>query len=273
VRTAAASLEGDACAVGLDGRVICWGISPWFYLDPGPRATDADAWFPTGVPTLDGIVQLSVGGSTLSDVIAAWVACALRADGRVLCFGTNHLGQLGIGSADDFERPGTWLVPGLDDVRQVAVGGEAVCAIRGDASTWCWGAGIPWAFPGDGALSPSPVEVPALCGARQVDLSVNGCVVKADGSLWCWRGAGNAFSSAPFAWMTGDPSAGPLRIPDLPPIKEVAVGLAHICALDDTGAVWCWGGGPAKGGLWSGSAAGYDGYSVGKPPKRIEGLP
>src|SRR5262245_28146285 len=83
-------------------------------------------------------------------------SCLLGRDGRVRCWGDNALGQLGApggGSSagcygeayeDEIEFPGRCdpeprVVAGLDQVRQLAVGGSHACALRPDDSVWCWG--------------------------------------------------------------------------------------------------------------------------------------
>jgi alpha-tubulin suppressor-like RCC1 family protein len=66
--------------------------------------------------------------------------CALRADGRVACWGRNAGGSLGDGGAEGRSRAA--LVPGLDQVRRLlGLPSRGFCALRADASLWCWGFG------------------------------------------------------------------------------------------------------------------------------------
>ncbi len=55
---------------------------------------------------------------------------------RVECWGANTFGQLGNGTREDSDEP---VLIDLDDVVQVAAGGDHTCALQGDGQVWCWG--------------------------------------------------------------------------------------------------------------------------------------
>jgi alpha-tubulin suppressor-like RCC1 family protein len=63
-------------------------------------------------------------------------ACALVSDGRVACWGSNELGQLG--------RDDAFLVGGvgtaLDGAVDLGASYAITCARRADRTAWCWGA-------------------------------------------------------------------------------------------------------------------------------------
>ena len=85
-------------------------------------------------------------------------ACALRADGRVACWGDNGRGQA--------EAPGGGFTA-------VAAGGDRSCGLRSDATVACWGlyAAVP-----EGAFTAVALDAELSCGLRP------------DGSLTCWLG-------------------------------------------------------------------------------------
>lgn len=96
------------------------------------------------------VIDLAYGGSF----------CALRDDGRVACWGHNASSSLGDGSNDARTTPA--LVPGLDQVRVLqGISPLGFCALRADASLWCWGfaftgtpthptaSATPWRIAGD----------------------------------------------------------------------------------------------------------------------------
>src|SRR2546430_11401960 len=61
--------------------------------------------------------------------------CAIRRDGTLWCWGSNAVGQLGIGSlAPQIEMPaqvtGTWT--------QIATAYSHTCGLQTDRSLWCW---------------------------------------------------------------------------------------------------------------------------------------
>lgn len=71
--------------------------------------------------------------------------CALRTDGSVVCWGSNFLGQLGIGSKDNIgDDPGEMppapvALPA--PARDIAVGGVFTCALLTNGRLYCWGEG------------------------------------------------------------------------------------------------------------------------------------
>jgi alpha-tubulin suppressor-like RCC1 family protein len=69
-------------------------------------------------------------------VIGFNVACVLRTDGTVSCWGSNGFGQVGDGTYGS-TTPTT--VPGLTDILDITAGDEHVCAIKADHTVVCWG--------------------------------------------------------------------------------------------------------------------------------------
>jgi alpha-tubulin suppressor-like RCC1 family protein len=76
-------------------------------------------------------------GSADSIAVAERVACAVG-QGVVSCWGDNDLGQLGRGTTSERSDEAA-PVSGLDNVAQLSVGNDHVCALRTDGSVWCWG--------------------------------------------------------------------------------------------------------------------------------------
>ncbi|HEU5060576.1 MAG TPA: hypothetical protein VFU21_28790 [Kofleriaceae bacterium] len=180
-------------------------LSCWGANDAGQLGTGGtdDAPDPARV---DGSWQRVVGGAEHT--------CAIATGGALQCWGRNRDGQLGLGAPSE-----TQLDPAaVDDDgvwRQGSAGRSASCFLRGDdRSLWCWGR------PKFGAV---PEEVDR---AAHDDVAVGGdsvCAVRShDGRLRC----------ADPGWQT---------IPSAAGWSRVAAGLAHVCAIDRAGALWCWG--------------------------------
>jgi alpha-tubulin suppressor-like RCC1 family protein len=70
--------------------------------------------------------------------------CVLGRDGKVTCFGSNEVGQLGRDDAFLVGDRGSVLAGGfvLDGVTELAGEGTRTCALRGGRELWCWGASI-----------------------------------------------------------------------------------------------------------------------------------
>lgn len=78
--------ESTACAVTTAGALFCWGSNQGSVLGTGDSSA---VWGLVATPSSlvgDGVSQMAIGLAS---------ACALRADGRVLCWSSNGAGQLG----------------------------------------------------------------------------------------------------------------------------------------------------------------------------------
>ncbi|MBX3029237.1 MAG: hypothetical protein KF809_03690 [Chloroflexi bacterium] len=85
----------------------------------------------------DEVKQISAGARHV---------CAVKTNGTVWCWGFNKQGQLGDGTTTTRRRPvrvnlhmGSTRTA-LNNVVQVAAGGNFTCARRTDHTVWCWGA-------------------------------------------------------------------------------------------------------------------------------------
>jgi alpha-tubulin suppressor-like RCC1 family protein len=177
-----AAAPDAACAV-LDGEVVCWGQVGSLF----GRATSADSPSdtPTRIPGLRGVVSLDV---------TAGHACAVRKDGRVVCFGTNRSGELGSGN---YRRGGRRVVQGLSGAKDVAVGGSTesrgghgfACAIAQDDSVFCWGSNRRGQL-GHSGMDRSSVRLHVPVGdAVAVEAGEDfACALGREGAVRCWGG-------------------------------------------------------------------------------------
>jgi alpha-tubulin suppressor-like RCC1 family protein len=172
---------GYACAVTTRADLLCWGLNDVGQLGDG---TNSDSNTPIDVAGLDGrVAQVSAGGGT---------TCAVTTNARLLCWGSNTDGALGIGTTDDSNTPID--VRSLDGrVAGVSVGTADACALlRGTGGVRCWGSnawgqlGIGTDGPGTDSYTPVPVSglVP---GIAQVSVgSMYACALTTAGLVMCW---------------------------------------------------------------------------------------
>ena len=120
----------SACAV-VDGGVWCWGSNSAGRLGVGDLAvkTSSTPLNVAGLPAGSGVVDIAGNSDHY---------CALKADGAVLCWGSNHNGTVGNGATTG-EVPAPVQVQGLPGpASSIAVSGSHSCAAVG-ASFYCWG--------------------------------------------------------------------------------------------------------------------------------------
>jgi alpha-tubulin suppressor-like RCC1 family protein len=223
------------CARTLSGGVQCWGRG-----SVGQLGNNAG----TSSLTPVDVYGLASGVSTLSAGSAH--ACAVKTDGRLMCWGSNQYGELGNGAA------GTYLVkpmfactnttsctPHFSDVAQVSAGTNVTCAVKNDGALYCWGSNIYGRLGlGQGETQHElPQLVTALPNVARVAVGeAHVCALTKAGALYCW-GSNNV-------GQLGDGTKLQRNLPVLvlaQGVSDFAVGSSHTCAVL-SGSVKCWGG-------------------------------
>jgi alpha-tubulin suppressor-like RCC1 family protein len=200
------------CAIKTDGSLWCWGEK----LGPSPVQVQALG---------NAVTQVSVGFAHI---------CAVKNDNTAWCWGWNAYGQLGDGTLYDSDTPIQVSPAHLGQVYQVAAGHDHTCALKNDATIWCFGGNA------SGQLGNETVSTLDFVQAYNQGSSSYAFVMaglydswalQADGSLWEWGAAKemNAVSE-------------PTKVDGLGgPVSAVGVGPDHTCALKADGTLVCWG--------------------------------
>ncbi len=229
--------DGHTCALKENGRLFCWGSNYYGQLgySTGIENPSEDrAVNPGRVGTAEDWAEISAGSSH---------TCARKEDGRLLCWGRNASGELGIGVLDTtnplvrHETPEAVL--GATDWSGVSTGSSMTCGVRGAASLECWGESTLGVLGlGDVAADVSTPQVVATGFAEVSAGSFVACATQSDGSLWCW---GNN-TAGMLAVGTGlDPQTVPAPVGGDDDWLSVAAGGFHVCGIRATGKLFCWG--------------------------------
>ena len=132
-RTVLSVGTSGGCAVLVDGSVACWGRN--HYGELGLDRADDRAHLPGRVGGLAGVVSVGIRNT---------FACALLQSGRVWCWGSNALGELGDETTESraFPAPVHGPSPGLllGGVTSLSVGDDHACAVDAAGVVSCWGA-------------------------------------------------------------------------------------------------------------------------------------
>ena len=180
------------------------------------------------------VIDISMGNSH---------SCALKSNGKVVCWGDNSYGQSSPPSDSN-------------NVQAISAGHIHTCALKSDGKVICWGRD-------NYGQSTPPSD---LNNAQAISAGgFHTCVLKSDGKVVCWGydilgqstppsdlnniqaiSAGNTYSCAlksdrkVVCW--GDNSYGQSTPPnDLINVQAISAGRSHICALKSDGKVICWG--------------------------------
>lgn len=146
-----------SCALLEGGTVSCWGDNRFGQLGDGSR---------TGRPEPAPVVGLAAPVRELA--AGTSFTCALLADGRVQCWGSDELGELGSGDFSDAplshqeppSPPAPAAVEGLPGpVQRIRAAGDHACAVLADGSVRCWGGNYSGQL-GDGTALDRPTATP-----------------------------------------------------------------------------------------------------------------
>lgn len=226
--TITAGMGASSCALMDDGSARCWGHNIFGALGVPEISFSLTPVRPEGLGR--NLVAIGAGSS---------FACALRANGDVLCWGVNGSGQLGRGTTGTGSHVPTRVDGLAGRVVDISVGLESVCALLEDGRVQCWGNnGAGQLGDGTTTVRPTPVFVQGLNNVVQISTSLShSCALRRNGSVFCW--GGNWFG------QLGDGSTTqsfvPVRVRRLPEAVQIGVGSGHGCALTVQGQVQCWG--------------------------------
>ncbi len=225
------SVEGSStrfCALTARDQVFCWGHASRYAS--GVESVDGILTKPTQLVDLPAIAQISVGQVH---------SCALEVDGGVWCWGGNYAGQVGSGGTS-VEEPPT-RVQGLEKIKGIAVGSAVSCALSNDGTVRCWGASASGIVP-TAADSVTPVVIDGLGAVAAIRIGANNaCALEESGALKCWGRNRDLQlgTSVAFDAVVSQPIG--IELPETP--IDVQVGRATICALGESGTLYCWGDG------------------------------
>src|SRR2546425_583931 len=179
--------------------------------------------------------------SRIVGTTGAFFSCVRLPDGTAQCTGRNQFGQLGNGDGTFTSSSVPVAVSGLTAATRVATGAEHACALLGDSTVRCWGAGDSGQR-GDGTFNNSstvPVAVGGLTGAVTVVTGgYHTCALLSDGTVQCW---GENVEGQLGDGTSGRSSSPPVRVSGLSGAVAVSGGYRHTCALLGDGTVQCWG--------------------------------
>ncbi|HUK57575.1 MAG TPA: hypothetical protein VLY20_13065 [Nitrospiria bacterium] len=228
--------RNHTCALLIDGEVVCWGDNRTGQTGV-QRPSLPKPSLPVVVPNILRAVSTAAGAEH---------SCAVQEDGRLLCWGDNHYGQLGLGSQEQQSFPPR-PVPISGKARAVAAGRRHTCALLRDGTVECWGKGFEGQL-GDGrgkdSLTPVRVVVPAP-GGGTVPLgkatgitagSRHTCALLESREVFCWGS-----NSLGQLGAVKDKTAAYPVFSGLTGVVALSAGGRHTCAVLSSGETKCLG--------------------------------
>jgi alpha-tubulin suppressor-like RCC1 family protein len=175
VTVVAFGLYDNACAIGDDERVYCWGDDLFGGLGDGTTVSRFDA---RPVPNISGAKAVST---------STGAAIVLLENGELWGWGNNKYGVLGQGARSPDPVFAPVRIGGIGPATAISLGGYFACALV-DADAWCWGEN------GDGQLGDGtrtahflPGKVEGLPPIAKVSAGADSaCALGTDGDVFCW---------------------------------------------------------------------------------------
>ncbi|MFC1661479.1 Ig-like domain-containing protein [Gemmatimonadota bacterium] len=251
--TETVQLRGDTGPVDGVLDLSADGLRAWFTPDePLEEATSYRMVVTTDLldrqgDALEQEVQatFTTGSGFLSLAAGGLHSCAVRADGVMICWGYNDVGQCGR-PPSEIEPP----QPVLTDLRftSVRAGSEHTCGVTIDGEAYCWGYNDSGQL-GDGTTTASDSPVLLSGGHTFASLAAgsrHSCGVTLDGTIYCW-GRHNYLQLGPGeeqACLINNTNVRCSRVPIRVAGGFASVSAGHLfnCALRTDGAAYCWGG-------------------------------
>jgi alpha-tubulin suppressor-like RCC1 family protein len=117
------------CIVTAEGAAFCWGTDEFGQLGDGAGGHGIMSTAPLLLAGLRDVKKIGLGGAS---------GCALLTSGKVMCWGSNAVGQLGRNDPSRALSP--IEVTGVDAVVDLAVGSTNTCfVLRADGTLLSWG--------------------------------------------------------------------------------------------------------------------------------------
>ena len=160
-------------------------------------------------------------------------ACALRSDGKVMCWGNNERGQVGNGTLLPQIHP--VLIKNLVNVTKIVAGAVHTCALRKDGKVFCWG-GNNWAQMGTYTKVDAQLPKAVAVLGRAVAMGaagVNTCVILTTASVSCW--GTRLIAAGPCPGICSPPAIQQ----GMTKVRQIWVGRTNLCAKFISGAIKC----------------------------------
>lgn len=216
-----AMVNSTACAVKIDGTLLCWGTNSWSQIGNGNAVNQNKPVVVSGFG--EAVRSVHPGGTN---------TCAVTVSDAVWCWGYGGNGNNGDGTTNSSTapRPVTGLGAGTGTVA-VAASSSSSCALSSAGTVKCWGTNI-----GDGttATRTTPVSISSLTGIVSLNSGFEKCAIKANGDMYCW--GSNTYGNIGDGTTTTQLS--PVFI--IGGVSSVSMGGEQTCAVV-SGAAMCWG--------------------------------
>jgi len=235
------------CALASTGNAYCWGNN-------STAVSGDQIALGNNTTTASSAPVLVSGGLTFTQIsVGADFACGLTSAGVAYCWGNNKNDQMGNGGASIADVPGAVTATSGSQLyqltlTQIAAGGSYACALASTGAAYCWGLGTSGQLGNSAsATSSTAVAVTAsgvLSGVALVQITTGGttaCALGSAGAAYCWGAGGSGQLGNGSTTAIQNTAVAVTATSTGLPLSQITAGTSFACAVDVTGAAWCWG--------------------------------
>ncbi|WGL60488.1 SGNH/GDSL hydrolase family protein [Pigmentibacter sp. JX0631] len=166
-------------------------------------------------------------------------SCALNLN-EIYCWGDNHYFQLGDSGVDSSIPK---KINNIKNISKIYSGSDHSCAVTENGLVYCWGANsFNQVSVEDSDKSKLTFNLNSKLNLKYIAQMALGehhtCALNKSGEVYCF--GDNQFSQFPELNVESKEKL-PLKIVNLPKIKEISAGENHTCALSEDNIIYCWG--------------------------------
>ncbi len=239
--------NSSSCGMKITGEVYCWGYNDEGQVGDGTFGAGNQRNQPVlvaNVTASDPAKACSVNSAFCTDIVpfsvgAGSMSCSVNGDGKLYCWGTNNVGEMGNGTSGTQYNSPTLVSGGFSDWVQVSTEVDTTCGLRATGAAYCWGDNT-YGQIGDGSttLSTTPKQVSLFNDFIRVENDQEStCGVRSNGTMYCWgRNNQGAVGDGTFV----NKSVPTLVSGGFTDWTDVTVSWGA-CGLRGTGQLYCWG--------------------------------
>jgi alpha-tubulin suppressor-like RCC1 family protein len=232
------------CALAADGQAWCWGYNRFGQLGDGTTNTSVG---PVRVQGTVRFRQITAGTTHTCGVATS------ASGGQTWCWGSNALGQLGVGS-DTILATLPRRVVGGASLAQVSAGMDHTCGVSSSGVLYCWGgnahgqlgtgASAPDGVPG--ALTPTASKAAEKFTQVSAGAETTCGLLVTTGQAFCWgRGEsgqlGNGDTRDQYWPQAVYLQPGTQNKTDLLLFRTLSPSAGHTCGTTSEDVLYCWG--------------------------------
>lgn len=239
----------DAGGAPLSGRTIEWSSS-----DPSIASVNQSGLV-RGLAPGDVTITATAEGVTATVTVAVALrftavsagrdfTCGVTAAGTAYCWGQNKGGSLGNGVTANRVKPDRVAAGAAVRFDSVSAGSDHACALTDTGTIMCWGTNT-FGQLGNNSTSNSlvPVSISMPFGTTFMQVRAAAsftCGLSTQGVAFCWGLNDTGQLANGFNYTFPNPNPLPVAVPG-GPFRQLSATQGHVCAVDTTGRVVCWG--------------------------------